>query len=303
MTKVLGIVLLGIMLAVPGRLQAQATGVARPAPQAITIEGAERYTLATTRSTRTYQIDVFRVESTVVPPPASHQLPVIYVLDGNSLFLLVSHIANTIVTFSNKMPAALVVSIGYPADPALSRAANIKNQLTWRSRDLSPPLTSGKPPANGTGGAVDFLAFIEQDLKPFVASRYPVDPGDQTLVGHSFSGLFTVHTLLNSPRSFTRYVAASPSLFWDEHASIKQAQTFAARFGAVPGRLFVCVGDQETLERMGQDMIGDARALLAALPMPKGGLEAKFHLFPDENHLSVVPGCLMRGLLEVGALR
>ena len=303
MKNVLCIALLSIMLAAPSLLQSQATSGARSTAQALTIEGGERYTLAATRNSHTYQIDVFRVDSTVVPPPANYQLPVIYVLDGNSLFLLVSHIANTIVTFSNTMPAALIVSIGYPADPALSRGANIKNQLSWRTRDLSPRWTSGKPPASGTGGAADFLAFIEQDLKPFVASRYPVNPADQTLVGHSFSGLFAVYTLLNSPRSFTRYVAASPSLFWDEHASITQAQTFAARFGAVQGRLFVCVGDQETRERMGQDMIGDARALVAALPTAKGGLEATFHLFPDENHLSVVPGCLMRGLLEVGALR
>jgi hypothetical protein len=33
------------------------------------------------------------------------------------------------------------------------------------------------------------------------------------------------------------------------------------------------------------------------------GLQISFRVFPDENHISVIPSVLMRGLREVGALR
>jgi len=33
------------------------------------------------------------------------------------------------------------------------------------------------------------------------------------------------------------------------------------------------------------------------------GLEVQLHVFPDENHMTVVPVALTRGLLQVKALR
>ena len=299
MKTLLRFVLAGIMLSIPG------TGVAQtPAP--VTIERAERYTL-TASNKNTYQVDILRVDSTLAKLPKNYKLPVIYVPDGSSLFPFVAQMMNTGVTFSSRIPAALVVSVSYVSDPALTRAQNVANQLSWRNRDFAPAMTSGRPvPPNmaNAGGAADFLAFINQNLKPFVASRHPINPQDQTLVGHSLSDLFTVYALLNSPGSFQRYVAISPSVFWDDHVAIKQAATFRDRLGSVPARVFIAVGELETKDRMGEDMVGDAKALASMLETQKGaGLQTTFYIFPDENHLSVVPGALMRGLREVGALQ
>jgi predicted alpha/beta superfamily hydrolase len=131
-----------------------------------------------------------------------------------------------------------------------------------------------------------------------------VNSEDQTLVGHSLSGLFTIYTLLNSPGSFQRYVAGSASLFWDDHAALKQAATLRERFGSVSARVFICVGELETKERMGEDMIGDAKAMTSMLDTQKdAGLQTSFRVFPHEDHISVIPSVLMRGLREVGVLR
>src|SRR5215510_1206116 len=272
-----------------------------------TITGAERYTLTAAKTKNKYLIDILRVDSTLVKLPENYKLPVIYVTDGNSLFPLVSYLASVSVSFSAQIPAALVVSIGYVADPALTPAQNIANSLSWRNRDLAPALSPGHQAPRGmenAGGAADFLAFINQDLKPFVASHYPVDSQDQTLAGHSLGGLFTIYTLLNSPGSFQRYVASSPSAFWDDHAPIKQAATLRARARSVPARLFISAGGLETKERMGVDMIGDAKALASMLETQNAaGLQVSFRVFPDEDHLSVIPAALARGLREVGALR
>jgi uncharacterized protein len=272
-----------------------------------TIEGAEQYTLTATKSKNTYRIDVYRVNSTIGKLPENYRLPVIYVLDGNTMFPMASQIVNLSTSFSSQLPAVLVVAIGYVSDPALTRGQNITNSVAWRNRDLTPPLSPGRSAPQGmsvVGGAPDFLAFINQDLKPFVASRYAVNPQDQTLVGHSLSGLFTIYALLNSPGSFQRYVAGSPSLFWDDHAALKQAATLRKRLGSISARVFICVGELETKDRMGEDMVGDAKAMAAMLETQKdAGLQSSLRVFPDENHISVIPSVLMRGLQEVGALR
>jgi predicted alpha/beta superfamily hydrolase len=286
-----GLVLVGVAAMAGGRPAAQG-GQAPIAAPAVPINNSQRYTLTSTRTKTTYLVDVARVESGLVPVPQDYRLPVIYVTDGNSLFPLAVQLANMSVTFSSKIPAALVVAIGYPTDPALTKPANLKNQLSWRTRDLAPP------------GASNFLAFVTTELKPFIAARYPVDAAEQTLAGHSLGGLFTIYAMLTEPAAFNRYVASSPSVFTDDYAVIRRAAAFAPRAGAAPPRLFVSVGALETKERVGQDMIGDARRLVSVLEDRKiPGFAPVFQLFADEDHLSVTPSALMRGLREVQALR
>lgn len=286
----------------PGVL-AQDAGASQP-EQPATIQGSQRYVVAATKNKTRYQIDVLRVDSTVAKRPDGFRLPVIYVLDGNTLFPFVAQMVNLNTSFSSVLPGVLVVAIGSPADPALSRADNIQAQLALRTRDLSPSTTLTKTVPPGSGGAADFLAFITDDLKPFIGARYAVDQTDQTLIGHSLGGLFTAYAFLNAPDAFARYIAASPSLFWDEHALVKQAGSPAVRAQRNPRRLFVSVGGLETKERMSQDMIGDARDFVSALQQQDiPGLNVSFQVFSDENHMSVIPTALMRGLREVQALR
>ena len=282
--------------------------VAQPQPTSAAghseIENASRYTVKSVYTGTTYLIDVLRVASALNPPDPSLALPVIYVLDGNTSFPMVSQMAAVSVPFSPSTPAVLVVSIGYATDAGLSRVENIMNRAAWRTRDYLPPVTSGRVPSGmqSAGGAAMFLAFIEKELKPFVAERYPINAVAQTLAGDSAGGLFAIYTLLNSPASFQRYLAISPSLFWDDHRLIKQAAGFSLDV-TPPVKLAIVVGELETKELMGQDMIGDAQALVEALQdRTDKGLEVSNYLFPDEDHISVVPGALRRGLRTVGAL-
>jgi len=287
----------GLAWAAIGHAEAQGTAAA----SASTIEGGQRYTLTSAKTQRRYLVDVLPVDSIVKPVPADYRRPVIYVLDGNSLFPLAAHVAKAIGLFSSQVPGVLVVSIGYPRDATLSYAENVKTQLAWRTRDLSPPVIAGTQP-EGTGGAAEFLAFITQDLQPFIASRFAVNPEEQTLAGHSMAGLFAVFAMLSDARPFSRYVAISPSLFWDDHAMNKRAVEFAKRRDLASTRLFVAVGEQETKERIGEDMIGDARQFVSVLQAANPpGLEVQLQIFPDENHMTVVPVALTRGLLQVKA--
>ena len=236
-----GVAVAGLAWAAITQAEAQGTSGAAASPSII--DGAERYTLTSAKTQRRYLVDVLAIDSIVKPLPADYRRPVIYVLDGNSLFPLAAHVAKAFGLFSSQVPGVLVVSIGYPRDAALSYAENVKTQLAWRTRDLSPPVTAGTQP-EGTGGAADFLGFITQELKPFIASRYAVNPEEQTLAGHSLAALFAVYTMFSDARAFSRYVAISPSLFWDDHAMNTRAVEFAKRRDLASTRLFVAVGER-----------------------------------------------------------
>lgn len=67
-------------------------------------------------------------------------------------------------------------------------------------------------PSNGD----NFLAFIDQDLRPWVHSLFPNVQFDRDgLFGHSFGGLFVIYTLLTQPELFDVYLSASPFLVWN----------------------------------------------------------------------------------------
>jgi uncharacterized protein len=113
---------------------------------------------------------------------------------------------------------------------------------TDRTRDLTPTHSTssafGQTPEmlKNSGGADNFLAFIEKELMPYIDTTYPVAPY-KMLVGHSFGGLFAMHTLLNKPQLFNSYIAIDPSLWWDDQALAKKAIT-ALQQNAFPAKPF-----------------------------------------------------------------
>ena len=55
------------------------------------------------------------------------------------------------------------------------------------------------------GGADRFLAFITDELKPWVQDRYAVASDDSMFFGDSRGGLFATYVLLTEPSTFRRY--------------------------------------------------------------------------------------------------
>jgi len=174
------------------------------------------------------------------PPPGGY--PVLYVLDGNALFPIVALQANAL---ENRPDPALrasvvVVGIGYPGEALYD--------VDKRARDYTPPpanTDAGKEDAR-YGGAERFLNFLQTELKPLVEARYRIDPQRQTLFGHSHGGLFTLYTLINQPQAFQNYLAASPSLWWNDRQLLAESDRLLknpARFK--PTRLWLTVGGAE----------------------------------------------------------
>ena len=161
------------------------------------------------------------------PPPQGY--PVLYVLDGNAAFALAAQLArNEAARPEDVRPdPVVVVGIGHPGAAVYHPAA--------RQRDYTPPAAPGGA-TDEMGGADRLLDFMARELQPGVAANFPVDAARQTLSGHSFGGLFVLHALLTRPQQFTRYAAASPSVWWAEGQILQAAEAFVQHYARPPRR-------------------------------------------------------------------
>ncbi len=213
--------------------------------------------------------------------------PVLYVLDGNWYFRAAS---DTATWGSGPFEPAIIVGIGYPTEDY----AEVRKR---RALDLSVREEPKRFP-DGSGGCDTFLRMIEQEIKPFVASRHPVDPKRQMLYGKSLGGLAALRALLRYPTTFSTYLIVSPSIWQGNKAVLEDEAAFAAkaRAGELDLRILITSASEE--EYTGTDpaklaaeqafMITNARTLADRLrPLAPGRIEVKYVLFQDENHNAV----------------
>jgi hypothetical protein len=116
-----------------------------------------------------------------------------------------------------------------------------------RNRDYTPtyaPRQLGSLEFPTSGGATQFLEFMESELIPYIDSHYRTEPY-RILCGWSLGGLFTIYSYLEQITCFSAYLAISPSLWWDEDAYFKKAKEFVKRNDVLQKRLVVTVGSEE----------------------------------------------------------
>ncbi|MDM1021259.1 alpha/beta hydrolase-fold protein [Acinetobacter sp. VNK23] len=144
--------------------------------------------------------------------------PVLYVLDGNASFDSAANIAKSVGAGANRLGLApvAIVAIGYPDEKTFAVEKRALDYTPKASEDVQ------KQAKYQYGGADQFIQFIEKELKPAINSRIKVNPQQQSLFGHSFGGLFVLYAFFTQPQSFQRYIAASPSLWFDNQVLFKQ---------------------------------------------------------------------------------
>jgi predicted alpha/beta superfamily hydrolase len=269
-------------------------------------------------NTQIYRIFVHRPSGE--PPPAGW--PVLYMTDGNACIATAvdaMRVQSPYPTGTNVQPG-VIVTIGYPVDGPYDSFR--------RSWDLCappgktyPPFFEGGPEVR-TGGGGEFLAFIEEQLKLAIEGELPIDRTRQALFGHSFGGMFVLYALFTRPAAFTTWIAASPSIYWDDRMIEGFYPSFAAKPGTRPGaRLLLSVGEYET-ERLAPFQIGaedagqrlaekkvtllDANAIELAERLnnlPGQPIAASFELYSGETHMSLLPVAVNRAVQAAFAIR
>ena len=226
--------------------------------------------------------------------------PVLYSLDANVKFGMMSNVVNNLGTLTRDIPDIIVVGIAYPIEGIADWAALRKRDTTPTSKpeydkqwaDYLNKATGRDDIVVQSGGADKFLAFILDELIPFVESNYRVSSNDRALHGTSSGGLFTLYALFQQPETFQRYFAGSPSIKWDEPYMYKLENDFAASHKDLPVKLFMCVGGLESesyinnMEKMAQQL----------LSRNYPSLELETFVFENETHGTTGPASICRGL-------
>ena len=254
---------------------APAQDIAPPAPQKLTLHSnlLNEDRIVWVRTPRDYD-------------KGKDPLPVLYLTDGPDHINLIGAEIDFLAR-QDRMPPLIVVGI-----------AN-----TDRTRDLTPSHSDAKNPdgkvANPTSGGGDrFVDFIQNELMPEIEKRYRTAPY-RIFAGHSFGGLMAVYILVTRPDMFNAYIAASPSLWWDNQRTLHEAQDFFATHAELNKTLFLALGSEDNSQVPMRQSFDEMQKTLTE-KVPKD-----FHWdwarYPDEDHGSMVLRAYHAGLRTVFA--
>ncbi len=167
---------------------------------------------------RTYRIESRTLSETRVIDvvlPASYgsdstrRYPLLLVLDGEYEHQIAASISQFYAE-TGQVPEMIVVGV----------------RNTNRQRDMTTPPVTGfqlPPEAPEAGGAERFLAFLGDELLPYLDQRYRTTPL-RVIVGHSLGGLLSIYALAHRPELFTGYILMEPSAWWNRGAEVDQAK-------------------------------------------------------------------------------
>jgi uncharacterized protein len=276
----------------------------------VTLPGAVRYTFNTGDDpSQRWHVSV------ATPPPSFGDLagtgpwPTLYVLDAPITFVVAAQTAQTTMAFSlGQMQPAAVVGIGPATDDPAGMVAHRTRNLTPTT--FVPAHLEGKTPY-GTGGADAMLDLIVHEIAPFLEARHPLDPADRGIGGISLGGLVPCWALLTRPTDFRRYLAVSPSLYWDRHLLLDPQRLPVAPAPDV--NVYLAVGEHEEDPTYGwpRPPAGDARFQAMsdikmvtetrsfAERLHQAGIRARTDVIPDENHATIWPAAATRGLVHL----
>jgi uncharacterized protein len=234
--------------------------------------------------------------------------PAVYVTDGNvAAALLAPQVELTAFELITAFQPYLQITVGYPPDQAA-------DWLTVRTRDLIP---AGEPVPQSiidsvaadaetagwtqeeqdeyirsiqSGRAAEFLAFLEDELRPVIEERYRVLEGTTGLFGYSYGGLFTLYALMRKSPMFRRYGAGSPGVLHPDSQIFRLEQQVAdsgAGFDDV--QLHLTLNELEITGRSHgyRDLgIQFARLIDKLYLSDHDGLDFSARILPNDTHIT-----------------
>lgn len=212
---------------------------------------------------------------------STERYPVLYVLDGENNFRSVAIMVERLADMGLCPP---MIVVGIPN--------------TNRSHDLTPTsVANNSDGVKNSGGGERFLSFIEKELIPHIDANYLTAPY-KLLMGHSLGGLMVVQTLVHHQELFNGYIALEPSIWWDNHKILNEANNAIAKESFAKKTLFLAIANhmergvdttavqadtssQSELTRYNLELIHQVNR------HPESKLRFKEVYYPNDNHGTV----------------
>ena len=167
--------------------------------------------------------------------------PIIYVLDGGQ--------AQDFPVYATMIRQAVMDGQMQPVIVVGVASEDRQNELTDRTSDRQ--ILSRWP---NHGQSDRFRRFLTEEVKPWVESRYRTN-GEDAVLGESAAALFIVETYLRQPTLFDRYLAISPSLWWDSEALSKNAASLLSTHPTGERLLLLSMADEGGEMQSGLDRV------------------------------------------------
>src|SRR4051812_38370215 len=241
--------------------------------------GVSSFVLHSDRIGRDFQVVVHQPSATPFLP--GQKFPVVYALDGGHG---VAGATGTLLGGTEVMAPAYMVEIGY-----------LPGQAAFRDTDLAHVVA--KPQFGGPtfgGGGAAFETFLLEDLRPFIAVRFPVDNARSVLLGWSMGGLFAARVFADKPDAFSGWIMGSAAVSLDPAVVAAVATATPRSKGA---RVYVTIGELEDLDQPGAphwQMEGYKKLAGALKNHP--GIALRTQVYAGETHPSYYPRLVTDGL-------
>src|SRR5690606_2240485 len=216
--------------------------------------------------------------------------PVLYMLDGNAAFDALTP------GLLAAVPNLSIVGVGYDT--------NLRFDRPSRSRDYTPPRDASDPkpdpqrPERLVGGASLFVARLINELVPYAEAELSFHATTRSIWGHSLAGMCVLHTLFTRPGVFTRYIAVSPSLWWEDRLLLRREEEIAAdQLGTAD--LLIMLGDSERRSSPeGPHWDGPAPHTLEMIERlsQRPGISVSHEIFAGAGHAATLPASLAPAL-------
>jgi predicted alpha/beta superfamily hydrolase len=216
---------------------------------------------------------------------SSHKsYPVLYVFDGDYSFGITKGITDLLM-IGKEIKGIIVIGISYG-----------KGVYAWsikRTRDLTPSHDTIFAKGQNTGGADNFLKFVQYELFPAVNRNYRTNPDSSAICGESLGGLLNSYILWKQPEMFKGYIIISPSLIWDNKSVLKLESEYFVNHKELNKAVYIAYGSLDSKEVI----ISPATELIQMIQTHDyKGLRLVTRVFEGETHMSVPSVAITNGL-------
>lgn len=277
-----------------------ATAIADAPVRPYILEGTQVHSIPSKILQRDYEIFVSLPESYAT---GKKSYPVLFVTDANYVFPVLRSINRRVSDNGERMEEFILIALSY---------AKGDSPTVSRNRDYTPTDIDAKKTRESDqsgekyGGGDDYRRYVVEEVFPFVAKHFRADMNRKVFMGHSYGALFGMLALFREPTTFSHYVLSSPSLWFDKYTMLDVERQYAAKHKDLRANDLLLAGAFEALRPDSRnkrystrvDMVRDMKKFETQLKARRNpGLAIHAEVIQDEDHLTVAPAAITRGLM------
>lgn len=268
---------IAVACALPTEANAQNPFTAESSP----VTFGRSYDLPSAKLGQTRRVNVLLPDGYDDPKQAGVRYPVLYLLDGGAGWQDFVHIASMAAQGGVWGSNAPLIVVGI-------ESKDRRAEFTMPSAD---PGEQKDFPTHGK--ADDFRRFLTDELRPAIDAAYRTD-GTDGLIGESLAGLFVLETALRHGAAFDRYVAVSPSLWWNGGRLSHDAAKLIAAPNQPIRTIWLALANEGDEMQAGVD-----RIIVALKARSQPAISWSYAPYPSETHASVYHPAATRAIRDV----